>query len=81
MIERADTDGDGVISEEEFYNIITKKSHWGIHLFYLIISNKISLFQMHHCYLDALTYITLNNIYMHFSLLYYLSIADDSEPR
>ena len=27
MIERADTDGDGVISEEEFYNLITKKTH------------------------------------------------------
>jgi Ca2+-binding EF-hand superfamily protein len=28
MIERGDTDGDGVISEEEFYNLITKKAHW-----------------------------------------------------
>jgi centrin-1 len=27
MIERADTDGDGVVSEEEFYNLVTKKSH------------------------------------------------------
>jgi Ca2+-binding EF-hand superfamily protein len=27
MIERGDTDGDGVISEEEFYNLITKKAH------------------------------------------------------
>jgi len=26
MIERADTDGDGLVSEEEFYNIITKKT-------------------------------------------------------
>jgi Ca2+-binding EF-hand superfamily protein len=30
MIERADTDGDGVVSEEEFYNLVTKKSHWFI---------------------------------------------------
>lgn len=27
MIERADADGDGVVSEEEFYNLITKKAH------------------------------------------------------
>ena len=26
MIERADTDNDGLVSEEEFYNIITKKT-------------------------------------------------------
>lgn len=26
MIERADTNGDGLVSEEEFYNIITKKT-------------------------------------------------------
>ncbi len=30
MIDRADTDGDGVVSEEEFYNLITKKAHWNI---------------------------------------------------
>jgi Ca2+-binding EF-hand superfamily protein len=28
MIERADLDHDGVISEEEFYNLVTKKAHW-----------------------------------------------------
>jgi centrin-1 len=27
MIERADFDHDGVVSEEEFYNLITKKAH------------------------------------------------------
>jgi Ca2+-binding EF-hand superfamily protein len=27
MIDRADTDGDGVISEDEFYNLINKKAH------------------------------------------------------
>jgi len=27
MIERADFDQDGVVSEEEFYNLITKKTH------------------------------------------------------
>ena len=27
MIERADVDGDGVVSEEEFYALITKKAH------------------------------------------------------
>lgn len=26
MVERADTNGDGLVSEEEFYNIITKKT-------------------------------------------------------
>jgi Ca2+-binding EF-hand superfamily protein len=26
MIERADADQDGVVSEEEFYNLITKKA-------------------------------------------------------
>ena len=26
MVERADTDNDGLVSEEEFYNIITKKT-------------------------------------------------------
>ena len=26
MIERADADCDGVVSEEEFYNLITKKA-------------------------------------------------------
>ena len=40
MIERADADGDGVVSEEEFYNLITKKAHWfnilGILAFLLI---------------------------------------------
>jgi Ca2+-binding EF-hand superfamily protein len=27
MIERADVDLDGLVSEEEFYNLITKKTH------------------------------------------------------
>ena len=27
MIERADADGDSLVSEEEFYNLITKKAH------------------------------------------------------
>jgi len=27
MIERADGDGDNQISEEEFYNLMTKKAH------------------------------------------------------
>jgi len=27
MIERADANHDGVVSEDEFYNLITKKSH------------------------------------------------------
>jgi Ca2+-binding EF-hand superfamily protein len=30
MIERADTDRDGVVSEEDFYNLINKKTHWPI---------------------------------------------------
>lgn len=33
MVERADTNGDGLVSEEEFYNIITKKTfaNWLMH--------------------------------------------------
>lgn len=27
MIERADFDHDGLVSEEEFYNLVTKKAH------------------------------------------------------
>lgn len=38
MIDRADTDGDGVVSEEEFYNLITKKAHWDIIYFDTILS-------------------------------------------
>mgnify|MGYP002359223219 CR=1 FL=1 len=30
MIERADTDNDGLVSEEEFYNIMTKKTFSGL---------------------------------------------------
>lgn len=29
MIERADFDLDGLVSEEEFYNLLTKKAYWG----------------------------------------------------
>lgn len=28
MIERADFDQDGVVSQEEFYNLLTKKAYW-----------------------------------------------------
>jgi hypothetical protein len=28
MIERADFDQDGLVSEEEFYNLLTKKAFW-----------------------------------------------------
>jgi hypothetical protein len=28
MIERADFDLDGLVSEEEFYNLLTKKAYW-----------------------------------------------------
>ena len=44
MIERADTDNDGLVSEEEFYNIITKKTfaawyYWiNIYLFTLFLN-------------------------------------------
>ena len=30
MIERADFDSDGLVSEEEFYNLLTKKAYWFI---------------------------------------------------
>ena len=37
MVERADSDNDGLISEEEFYNIITKKTFaaWSINNLFL----------------------------------------------
>ncbi len=28
MIERADFDQDGLVSEDEFYNLLTKKAYW-----------------------------------------------------
>ena len=39
MIDRADTDNDGMVSEEEFYNIITKKTFaaWYMHIYENII--------------------------------------------
>ena len=37
MIERADFDQDGVISEEEFYNLMTKKAYWADDLFVFIL--------------------------------------------
>lgn len=41
MIDRADTDNDGLVSEEEFYNIITKKTFaaWYSEKFILNISS------------------------------------------
>ena len=30
MIERADFDQDGLVSQEEFYNLLTKKAFWMI---------------------------------------------------
>ena len=40
MIERADLDGDGVVSEEEFYALITKKAHWLNQIYKSISSSK-----------------------------------------
>ena len=41
MIERADFDQDGVVSEQEFYNLLTKKAYWNdwfaSSLFYFLI--------------------------------------------
>ena len=31
MIERADFDTDGLVSEEELYNLLTKKAYWFAH--------------------------------------------------
>ncbi len=38
MIERADFDADGLVSEEEFYNLLTKKAYWLIkmHILYFV---------------------------------------------
>jgi len=35
MVERADFDQDGLVSEEEFYNLLTKKAYWMIALLVL----------------------------------------------
>lgn len=35
MIERADFDQDGLVSEEEFYNLLTKKAYWRLKSSYL----------------------------------------------
>lgn len=42
MIERADFDQDGLVSEEEFYNLLTKKAYWmeGIEM----ISERLSIY-------------------------------------
>jgi hypothetical protein len=35
MIERADTDGDGLVSLDDFYNIMTKKTFaWNVNIIY-----------------------------------------------
>ena len=34
MIERADFDQDGLVSEEEFYNLLTKKAYWAYNLIF-----------------------------------------------
>jgi hypothetical protein len=47
MIERADFDLDGLVSEEEFYNLLTKKAYWLIGVWFrstLIVLNLINLF-------------------------------------
>ena len=31
MMERADFDNDSLVSEEEFYNLLTKKAFWFVH--------------------------------------------------
>ena len=41
MIERADFDQDGLVSEEEFYNLLTKKAYW-IWSITIVISNYFS---------------------------------------
>jgi len=39
MIERADFDQDGLVSEEEFYNLLTKKAYWLIKCIFFILFN------------------------------------------
>ncbi len=56
MIERADTNGDGLVSEEEFYNIITKKTfaNWSMHpddLQFISFSLSFLLFYFFHSHL------------------------------
>lgn len=50
MIERADFDQDGLVSEEEFYNLLTKKAYW-IWSITIVISNlQLCWFPMHVLY-------------------------------
>jgi hypothetical protein len=37
MIERADFDLDGLVSEEEFYNLLTKKAYWFVFAIAILI--------------------------------------------
>ncbi len=45
MVERADTDNDGLVSEEEFYNIITKKTFsWWYELYWIMWTTSVYVF-------------------------------------
>ena len=42
MVERADSDGDGLVTLEDFYNIMTKKTFaWKINIYIFIYNLKI----------------------------------------
>lgn len=43
MIERADFDVDGLVSEEEFYNLLTKKAYWALLIMSLTYLKEISI--------------------------------------
>ena len=52
MIERADFDQDGVVSEQEFYNLLTKKAYWFELL--LLFFNFIYIMKVDEIYIDWL---------------------------
>ena len=46
MVERADSDGDGLVTLEDFYNIMTKKTFaWKINIYIFIYNLKIFNFK------------------------------------
>jgi hypothetical protein len=47
MIERADFDQDGLVSEEEFYNLLTKKAYWNWSITIVISNLQLCWFTIH----------------------------------
>ena len=55
MIERADADQDGFVSEEEFYNLLTKKYWSGTSMIIWNLVKSINFKKKSHVYFQRLT--------------------------